>query len=1081
MKRLLLVALMLVLLVVMPVSAGPLTEPQAPADVTYQTLPFAQNWANTGLITANDNWTGVPGIVGYLGDYTTSSPTGVDPQTLLADYTAVAVDVIANQSNPDTLTNGGVAEFDGITDPAVAFQGSGTADAPYLLLYINTTGYTNIQISYNLRDIDGSTDNAIQPVALHYRLGTSGDFTNVAAGYVADATTGPSLATLVTAVNVALPAAVDNEAQVQLRIMTTNAVGSDEWVGIDDISVTGTPISAALAPSVTSTTPINGATNVITNTTVTINFSESVNLSASAVTLECPAETPVALTGLPANNVTSVILTPSTPLPRGTICTVTVVADQVSDVDVDDPPDNMAADYVFTFTTVPLDSAPSVTSTTPANGANYVAINATITIRFSELVNLTASAVTLECPAGTPVTFTGLPASSVTSATLTPSAPLPNGTTCTVSVIADQVSDVDTDDPPDNMTANYVFTFTTVAADICRQTFTHIYQIQGSGSTAAITGTVTTQGVVVGDYELPSGSGQIRGFYLQDPTGDSDIATSDGIFVYEGGVNNVVVGQEVRVIGTAGENQNQTQISSPTIVPCGTTGSITPVDVTLPVPAPVAGVPYLERFEGMLVRFPQTLYVTEHYQLGRFGQVVMTSSSDRLQQPTNVVAPGAPALAMQAANDLNRIIVDDNNNLQNPDPILFGRGGNTLSASNTLRGGDSAAGIVGVLVYDWAGNSASGNAYRVRPVSAMGGGVPSFQATNPRPAAPGAVGGRLRVASSNLLNYFNTFGVGACTNGVGGTATDCRGAENATEFDRQWPKIVASLVNTGGDIIGITEMENDGYDSTSAIRDLVTKLNNATAPDTYELIDADALTGQTNALGTDAIKVGFIYKPAQVIPVGTTAALNSTDFVNGGDTTARNRPALAQAFEEVRTGERFVIVVNHLKSKGSACDTADAGDGQGNCNVVRTNAANLMVSWLASNPTGTGDTDILIVGDLNSYAKEDPITAIKTGGYTNLLESMIGASTYSYAFDGQWGNLDHALASASLTSRVTGIAEWHINADEPSVLDYNTNFKSAGQLTSLYSADQYRATDHDPVVIGLLLRPWRTYMPLITK
>ena len=595
-----------------------------------------------------------------------------------------------------------------------------------------------------------------------------------------------------------------------------------------------------------------------------------------------------------------------------------------------------------------------------------------------------------------------------------------------------------------------------------------MYQIQGSGSTAAITGKVTTQGVVVGDYELPGGTSQIRGFYLQDPAGDGDPATSDGIFVFDNGVDKVSLGQVVRVTGTVGEYNGQTQISGPTIIQCGTTGSVTPVDVTLPLPS----VDYLERFEGMLVRFPQTLYVTEHFQLGRFGQVVMTSARDRLRQPTGVAAPGAAARAVLAANILNRIIVDDAVNDQNPDPILFGRGGNPLSAANTLRGGDSVTGLVGVLAYDWAGNAASPNAYRIRPVAALGGGVPNFQAANPRPPSPGAAGGRLRVASANLLNYFNTFDglpdtVDNCTNGAGGAATDCRGADTSDEFDRQWPKTVANLIGTGADVIGIMEMENDGYGPTSAIQDLVTKLNSATAPGTYAFIDADARTGQANALGSDAIKVGLLYKPAKVRPVGKTAALNSEAFVNGGDSAERNRPALAQTFEEVATGEKFTVAVNHLKSKGSACDAPDALDGQGNCNRVRTRAAEALVAWLAADPTGVADPDYLIIGDLNSYAKEDPIMAIKSAGYTNLIESQLGADAYSYAFDGQWGYLDHALSSATLTPQVAGVAEWHINADEPAVLDYNTDYKSAGQISGLYAGDSSRSADHDPTIIGL--------------
>jgi predicted extracellular nuclease len=622
---------------------------------------------------------------------------------------------------------------------------------------------------------------------------------------------------------------------------------------------------------------------------------------------------------------------------------------------------------------------------------------------------------------------------------------------------------VDQDGAPDPMAANYVFSFTTAAADPCSLPFTPAYTIQGSGLTAAVTGAVTTQGVVVGDFELPGGSNQIRGFYLQDATGDGNAATSDGIFVYNGGVDTVSVGQVVRVQGTAGEFAGQTQISSPTVTPCGVSGNVSPVDVSLPF----ASADFPERFEGMLVRLPQTLYVTEHFQLGRFGQVVLTSRPDRLPQPTNVVAPGAPALALQAANALDRIILDDDNNLQNTDPIVFGRGGLPLSAANTLRGGDSAANITGVLVYDWAGDSASPSAYRVRPIGALARGVVNFQPANPRPA-PLTLTGRLRVTSANLLNYFNSFS--GCTLGVGGGATDCRGANNSAEFARQWPKTVANLVDGGADVIGVMEMENDGYGAGSAIQDLVTRLNNATAAGTYAFIDVDTLTGQTNALGVDAIKVGLIYKPAKVTPVGTTAALNSTAFVNGGDGAARNRPALAQAFEEVSSGERFIVVVNHLKSKGSACDAPDAGDGQGNCNVVRTAAANALTAWLAGNPTGTGDPDILIMGDLNAYAQEDPITAIKNAGYSNLIQDRLGLSAYSYAFDGQWGYLDHALATPALAGQVTDVVEWHTNADEPSVLDYNTEFKTPGQVASLYSADRFRSSDHDPVMVGLDLR-----------
>ncbi|MGH8051554.1 MAG: Calx-beta domain-containing protein [Arenimonas sp.] len=213
------------------------------ADSTAQTLPFSQDWTNTGLITANDNWSGVPGIEGYLGQDITTA-TGTNPQTLLtSSVVANDLTVLANQSST-TITNGDVIEFQ-ITNPTIALQGSGTADAPYLLLNLNTSGQSAVTVNYNLRDIDGTTDNAIQPYALQYRVGNTGNFTNVPAGFVADASTGPSLATLVTAVSAVLPAAADNQPLVQVRIITTNAVGNDESVGIDDITATGTPSGAS--------------------------------------------------------------------------------------------------------------------------------------------------------------------------------------------------------------------------------------------------------------------------------------------------------------------------------------------------------------------------------------------------------------------------------------------------------------------------------------------------------------------------------------------------------------------------------------------------------------------------------------------------------------------------------------------------------------------------------------------------------------------------------------------------------------------------------------------------------------------
>lgn len=558
-------------------------------------------------------------------------------------------------------------------------------------------------------------------------------------------------------------------------------------------------------------------------------------------------------------------------------------------------------------------------------------------------------------------------------------------------------------------------------------TITTVGAIQGTGaSSPLVNSNVTIRGRVVADFQ---GANGLNGFFVQD-AGDGNSNSSDGIFVYSN--TTVNLGDPVQVSGTVKEFNGLTELTPVSAVTiCGNPAAVSPTNVTLPM----ASATDWEKYEGMLIRLNQTLYVTDNYTLGRYGEVGL--ATERLWQPTNVTTPGAAANALAAQNALKRITLDDGSAVQNGDPIVFPSPG--LTASNTLRAGDSVTGVTGVLDY-------SGNKYRLHATS-----VPTFVASNPRSAAPAAVGGSVRVGSINVLNYFN-----------GPTFPTSRGASSSTEFTRQRAKVISAILGMNADIIGLMEIENDGYGSASAIQDLVNGLN-AAAPvgTTYAFINPG-----TAQLGSDEIAVGLIYRTQTVQPLGAPATIGTGSF------SSLNRQPLAQTFRHLASNGELTVVVNHFKSKGSACTgDPDLGDGQGNCNLTRVAAASQLLSWLATDPTSSGDSDFLIIGDLNSYAQEDPITTLENGGYVNLIEQFNGSTAYSYVFDGQSGYLDHALASSSLASQVTGATEWHINADEPISLDYNVEFKTAGQVTSLYSSNAYRASDHDPVVVGLTLQP----------
>jgi predicted extracellular nuclease len=677
---------------------------------------------------------------------------------------------------------------------------------------------------------------------------------------------------------------------------------------------------------------------------------------------------------------------------------------------------------------VVTDAAPSVTSTSPANAATGVAADANLTVTFSEAVATAGDWFSIVCSSSGG--HTAASSAALNSFTLDPAVNFSPGENCTVTIRASGVTDIDGLDPPDNMSGDYSFSFSVAAATV---TLTAIHDVQGASDTSPLVGqTVTIEGVVVGDYQLSS---QFSGFYVQEEDADADgnPATSEGVFVFGGGTA-VNTGDVVRVMGKVSEFSGLTEIAPVTngVSVRSTGASVTPTSVSLPV----ANVGDLERYEGMQVAFAQTLTVTEVFNLARFGEVSL-SGAGRLYTPTAVATPGAAANAVEAQNNRSRIVLDDANGQQNIDPTLYPQGG--LSATNPLRVGDSLAGLTGVLDFRFA-------LYRIQPIGPI-----AFDHTNPRPTVPDPVGGNLKIASFNVLNYFNG-------DGTGGGFPTSRGADTPTEFQRQRAKEISALTAMNANVVGLMEMENDAGEH-SAVADLVSGLNDAMGAGTYAYVD-------TGVIGTDEIKVALIYKPAAVTTVGDWKIIDSS--VDPRFDSSKSRPSLAQTFRDNATGRKFTVVVNHLKSKSSACaGDPDTGDGSGNCNLTRTSAAAALVDWLKTDPTGSGDPDYLLIGDMNAYTFESPIQTFVDGGLTNLVRKYDGLAGYSYVFDGESGYLDHALATPSLESQVTGVGHWHINPDESAALDYNVEFKSAGQVASFYSPGPYRSSDHDPVLIGV--------------
>jgi uncharacterized protein len=587
-----------------------------------------------------------------------------------------------------------------------------------------------------------------------------------------------------------------------------------------------------------------------------------------------------------------------------------------------------------------------------------------------------------------------------------------------------------------------------------------IYEIQGSGSASTRVGEqVQTSGVVTRINN--------NGFFIQDRNGDNDKATSDGIFVFTGSAPTVSAGQLVQLTGTVaefnvGSTTNPDTLAHPLteltgisdLVVLGSGFTITPTVITFPEMTNDD----LERVEGMLVRIDKPLTVSQNFFLGRFGQLTV-SSGGRLEQPTNRYRPGSKAQQLADKNARRRLLLDDGSSIQNPNPTPY------IGMNNTVRAGDRVDGLTGVIDYGLATSSTTGAGdYRLQPTEAV-----VIHRRNDRTTTPPWVGGNLRLASFNTLNYFTTFTDGntadrqtgqGCSLGGVVLASNCRGASNLAEFNRQRAKTIESLAGLDADAVALVEMQNNGA---TAVANLVAGLNDRLGAGTYAAVPDPTSGGGT---GTDAIKVAMIYKPGKLSRVGTSTSDAST---------VHNRPPTAQTFRHA-DGAEFTFIANHFKSK-SCTDAAgadlDQGDLQGCYNATRIAQAQALRAFVTQRQNATGNADVVLAGDFNAYAKEDPVIELTGNGFVDEIGRFEGnAFSYSFVFDGASGRLDHFFTTTSISGKVKKALEWHINADEPSMLDYNLEFKQPACATcapDLYTPTAFRSADHDPALMGLVL------------
>jgi predicted extracellular nuclease len=498
-----------------------------------------------------------------------------------------------------------------------------------------------------------------------------------------------------------------------------------------------------------------------------------------------------------------------------------------------------------------------------------------------------------------------------------------------------------------------------------------------------------------------------RGFYLEDRAGGGERAAqraSRAVFVADAETAAALTpGQVVQLAGNVAETgsgrDTLTALTTPADLQlCGASDDLPSTPITLPLDARAR-----EALEGMRVALSQPFAVTDTYNLHR-GELTLAADAP-LRVPTEDATPGDAAREAARRNRQRELAVALPGSERPPLPI-----------------GARLSGLIGVMGHD-------GDEQRFYPER-----LPEAELGADRPIDPAATG-RVRIVSLNLLNYFNGDGRG------GGFPTE-RGARDPAGFHEQQQRLAAALAELRPQLLAVQELENDGFGEYSAAQSLLQLLRDRTGYD-WAVVDPG-----NGPVGGDVITVGLFYRTAELEALGPPRVLGGPAFVR------LSREPLAQLFRDRASGERLLVVANHLKSKGRCPDggpNADRQDGQGCWNEARMDAVEAQLPWLQDLAVGAGTEHILILGDMNAWRREDPIRAFRAGGYVELVEKLAGPPQHSFLYFGQRGTLDYAFATPTLAALARAARIWHINSDWPRQLPLPQPW--------------LRASDHDPVVI----------------